>query len=196
MSSRRWFVQAIWLPFVSARQNSTEIAGWVNDPDGRGTFTILSSCILTLSLCVYTSIHLNVRSYKQTELRAWVETTKWVFFGILAPELMVYVAWRQYMSARALDRVVKGLKTRAAQETLGSRDEVRVNRQRSWSSTITWQQGKQADTSDTGYSLENPWSRLHSFYANMGGFVFDLDQTSSHGDGAFTTKVQRLTLTP
>lgn len=109
-------MQLIWLPFVSAAQNSTEISGWVGDPDGRGTFTILSSCILTLSLCVYTSIHLNVRPYKQTELRSWIETTKWVFFGILAPELMVFVAWRQYMSARALDRIVNGLKDQAKED--------------------------------------------------------------------------------
>ena len=115
MGLRQLLLIAAWLPFSSAYQNSTVISGWVNDPDGRGTFTILSSCILTLSLCVYTSIHLNVRPYKQTELQSWIETTKWVFFGILAPELMVFVAWRQYMSARALDQIVRGLKKRSVE---------------------------------------------------------------------------------
>lgn len=114
-------VIAVWLPLTKAYQNSTMVSGWVNDPDGRGTFTILSSCILTLSLCVYTSIHLNVRPYKQTELQSWIETTKWVFFGILAPELMVFVAWRQYMSARALDQIVNGLKARSVEEAKDAR---------------------------------------------------------------------------
>ena len=94
---------------VIATNNNTVVSGWVDDPDGRGTFTIASSCVLTLSLCVYTAIHLNVRPYKKTELQSWVETMKWVAFGILAPELVVFVAWRQYVSAMALDRIVRGL---------------------------------------------------------------------------------------
>ena len=92
-----------------AATNNTIVSGWVDDPDGRGTFTIASSCVLTLSLCVYTAIHLNVRPYKRTESQSWVETTKWVVFGILAPELVVFVAWRQYVSAMALDRIVREL---------------------------------------------------------------------------------------
>ena len=95
---------------VIASTNNTIVSGWVEDPDGRGTFTIASSCILTLSLCVYTAIHLNVRPYQKTELQSWIETTKWVVFGILAPEFLVFVAWRQYVSAMALDRIVRGLK--------------------------------------------------------------------------------------
>lgn len=94
---------------TSATSNNTIVSGWVDDPDGRGTFTIASSCVLTLSLCVYTAIHLNVRPHRQTELQSWIETTKWVIFGILAPELVVFVAWRQYVSAMALDRIVRGL---------------------------------------------------------------------------------------
>ena len=90
-----------------AFSNDTIMTGWVDDPNGRGTFTIVSSCVLTLSLCVYTSMHLNVRPYGRTELQSWIETTKWVVFGILAPELLVYVAWRQYVSAMALDRIVR-----------------------------------------------------------------------------------------
>ena len=97
---------------VIATNNNTVVSGWVDDPDGRGTFTIASSCVLTLSLCVYTAIHLNVRPYRKTELQSWIETIKWVVFGILAPELVVFVAWRQYVSAMALDRIVKGLQER------------------------------------------------------------------------------------
>ena len=92
---------------AAATNNNTIVSGWVDDPDGRGTFTITSSCVLTLSLCVYTAIHLNVRPHRKTELQSWIETAKWVIFGILAPELVVFVAWRQYVSATALDRIVR-----------------------------------------------------------------------------------------
>ena len=104
---------------VSASNDTTIIDGWVDDPDGRGTFTIISSCVLTLTLCVYTAIHLNVRRYKTTELQAWVETLRWVFFGVLAPELVVFVAWRQYVSALALNRIVMNVqKTKRQSEGL------------------------------------------------------------------------------
>lgn len=96
-------------PIVVATNKTTIVSGWVDDPDGRGTFTIVSSCVLTLSLCVYTAIHLNVRPQGTTELQSWIETTKWVIFAVLAPELVVFVAWRQYVSATALNRIVKGL---------------------------------------------------------------------------------------
>ena len=99
-----------------ASSNDTIVTGWVDDPNGRGTFTIVSSCVLTLSLCVYTSMHLNVRPHGRTELQAWIETTKWVVFGILAPELLVYVAWRQYVSAMALDRIVRELQEKRPSE--------------------------------------------------------------------------------
>ena len=95
---------------VTANSNDTTISGWVKDPDGRGTFTILSSCLLTLSLCVYTTIHLNVQPQERTEMQSWVETSKWVVFGILAPELLVFIAWRQHASAMNLDRTVRTLK--------------------------------------------------------------------------------------
>ena len=101
------FIYSQLLHTAVATTNNTIISGWVNDPDGRGTFTIVSSCVLTLSLCVYTAIHLNVRHYRTTELQSWIETTKWVVFGILAPELVVFVAWRQYISVVALDRIVR-----------------------------------------------------------------------------------------
>ena len=97
-----------------ATTNNTIVSGWVDDPDGRGTFTIASSCVLTLSLCVYTAIHLNVRPYRRTELQSWIETAKWVVFGILAPELVVFVAWRQYVSAMALNSIVKRLQEDSA----------------------------------------------------------------------------------
>lgn len=102
---------------VTASSNSTLVSGWVDDPDGRGTFSIISSCLLTLSLCVYTSIHLNIRPREKNELQSWVETSKWVGFGVLAPELLVFIAWRQYASAMNLDRSMRKLKEDVSNST-------------------------------------------------------------------------------
>lgn len=167
-----------------ATTNRTIVSGWVDDPDGRGTFTIASSCVLTLSLCVYTAIHLNVRPHRKTELQSWIETTKWVVFGILAPELVVFVAWRQYVSAMTLDRIVKGLQE--SDQASGTPLDQTPNDVKEGSNAA----------SPSEHRLHNPWTRTHSFYANMGGFVFDLEEHYPAERDTFTAKHSRLTVTP
>ena len=104
-------VLAIHTELISA-SNHTVINGWVSEPsNSRGTFTIVSSCITTLILCVYSAVHLNVPCHNDSELRRWLRTTKWVILGILGPELVVFVAWRQYVSATTLERAVKQVQT-------------------------------------------------------------------------------------
>lgn len=36
---------------------------------------------------------------------------KWAFLGILAPELVVFVAWRQYISVTASEATIKRLRS-------------------------------------------------------------------------------------
>ena len=50
--------------------------------------------------------------------------------------------------------------------------------------------------SSSEYRLTNPWTRTHSFYANMGGFAFDLEGTCLSEGDIFTSKRSRLTVTP
>ena len=105
--------------------NSTVVHGWVQDPNtGRGTFSIVSSCLLTLSLCVYTAVHLNVPRQNQTEFQGWLRTARWVAFGILAPEMVVYVAWRQFKSACALEREIKQVDYKTDDAGLTAKDKV------------------------------------------------------------------------
>lgn len=77
----------MWEPFGRAPENNT--AYWKEGPNGRGTFSILSTCLITLSLCVYTSLHLNIPEHGKTYWghqfwkRAW-----WVFLGVATPEFV------------------------------------------------------------------------------------------------------------
>lgn len=185
-----------------ATTNHTIVSGWVDDPDGRGTFTIASSCVLTLSLCVYTAIHLNVRPHRRTELQSWIETAKWVVFGILAPELVVFVAWRQYVSAMTLDRIVKRLQE--SDQGFGRSLDQKHNDAKvafhvqllQTPPNLTLLQERSNAASPSEYRLHNPWTRTHSFYANMGGFVFDLEEDCPTERDTFTAKHSRLTVTP
>ena len=81
----------------------TEIAPpWVPDPDNRGTWSLLYSCVFTLVLCVWTAIHLNVPSYHESHISQWLRKLKWVLLAIIAPELGVYTAFEQYFQAKEL----------------------------------------------------------------------------------------------
>jgi hypothetical protein len=76
---------------------------WQPDPNnGRGTWTILSTCIITLFLCVYTALHLNIPAYKSSKLSLFGIRLKYVFFGLLAPEVLVFNSWRQRTVASSI----------------------------------------------------------------------------------------------
>lgn len=61
---------------------------WVAEPDSRGTFIILPTCIVTLVLCVWTAIHLNVPGHKEGAMRLYMRKCGWMLLGLLIPELV------------------------------------------------------------------------------------------------------------
>jgi hypothetical protein len=81
---------------------------WYSPPNTRGTWQLLITCLITINLCVWTAVHLNIPAKidkKQTlRKRLWSNyycvRTGWVLLGLLAPELVVYTAWMQWQSAR------------------------------------------------------------------------------------------------
>src|SRR5271170_5812669 len=81
---------------------------WYSPPNTRGTWQLLITCLITINLCVWTAVHLNIPAKidkKQTlRKRLWSNyycvRTGWVLLGLLAPELVVYTAWMHWESAR------------------------------------------------------------------------------------------------
>lgn len=74
-------------------------AVWHPPPEHRGSFTILSTCIITLALCIWTSLHLNIPEHQPKKTRsswnpkAWVtrqqwRKVSWLVLGLLAPEMV------------------------------------------------------------------------------------------------------------
>ena len=78
----------MWEPFGTRPANAT--AYWKPAPTERGTFSILSTCILTLLLCVYTCLHPNIPLYRVTKWyqRPWALKALGILVGLLAPELV------------------------------------------------------------------------------------------------------------
>lgn len=85
-----------------SQRDTSETVGWTPDPSGRGTFTLLTSCILTLGICVWSAMHLNIPPQGEGPFRYWFRNIRWGLTGIFGPELVVFIAWKQYLSARAV----------------------------------------------------------------------------------------------
>lgn len=92
---------------TSATQGSTDAVGFILETQNRDTVSLVISCVLTLGLCVYSALHLNVPPKDETYFGAFWRQTKWCFIALLAPELVLYMAWKQWASARSLFRAEK-----------------------------------------------------------------------------------------
>ena len=93
-------------PGGAAAVSGTQMVGYVNDPNGRGTSSLVISCVLTLVLCVWSALHLNVPPVGRTRQQTFWTNVIWITAGIYCPELVVFTAWRQWSSAKILSRLV------------------------------------------------------------------------------------------
>ncbi|KFY91667.1 hypothetical protein V500_04537 [Pseudogymnoascus sp. VKM F-4518 (FW-2643)] len=74
--------------------------GWVPGPNGRGTGDILWSSFFTIFLCTWTAICLNIPHPDDNYMKILCRKGRWMFWGIIGPELVLSVAIGQYASAR------------------------------------------------------------------------------------------------
>lgn len=98
-------IQASPTPVPANTSSASQYVAWYSPPNERGTWDILTSCILTMSLCIWTALHLNIPTSSddlaKMPLRSRIYFSKagrqarWIFMGLLAPELVVYAAWEE-----------------------------------------------------------------------------------------------------
>ncbi|KAH7341153.1 hypothetical protein BKA66DRAFT_44533 [Pyrenochaeta sp. MPI-SDFR-AT-0127] len=166
----------VWEPFGTASVNTT--AQWKTGPSERGTLNILSTCLITLTLCVYTCLHVDIPEHGKTH---WAQILKrkllWLLPGIFAPEIVAFIALRQWFFARNLE-----LQMKAALDPLLSQ-----------SPKDSPLHAASDNQGQLGSRRIHPWTRLHSHYALMGGFAFD---TSKLLNNFLPEGRTRLTLTP
>lgn len=67
--------------------------GLTSSANYRGTLDIVWSCVLTLTACIYTALHLNIPSHVWRKIR-------WAAIALGAPELVLYTALEQFLEAR------------------------------------------------------------------------------------------------
>jgi len=102
--------------------------GWVSQPNGRGTIDIIWTSLITIFLCTWTSLHLNIPSLEENYWQHIKRKFRWNLQAIMGPEFIVAFATGQKVEARRSVEMWKG----------------------------------------SGY---NDWTMRHGFYANMGGFI-------------------------
>ena len=85
---------------------------WQPEPLGRGTYGLLSSCLITMVLCVWTAVHLNIpehRGHNFKYLPSFQAGRKilWLLVGLFAPEVVSWTAFEQRREAHALHEKIK-----------------------------------------------------------------------------------------
>ena len=86
---------------------NTTLIPWKDDPDFRGTSTILTSCVSTLLICVWSAIHLNIEG--STGWPRMARKMSWMVLGVIAPELLLLSAVCEYHAARRLTKIARDL---------------------------------------------------------------------------------------
>lgn len=84
-----------------------ELSGWFSAPNERGTWDLIISCLLTLVVCVWSALHLNVPTEDSRLRNRNVKRLRWILLGIFAPELVVSTAFAQFLTAKWLCREIR-----------------------------------------------------------------------------------------
>ena len=160
--------------------------GFVSDPDGRGTLGLLFSCLLTLVLCVWSALHLNVPKQKDfgRELPLYA---RWIFTGIFAPELVAFTAWRQWRSAKLLTKVVQDTlpshprRISASSPPKETSDEAHTPKVLAEGNGV-FKDARQSSTLRVRDGTPDDVRRLSASTANEGSLEDPADKTKSHGN--------------
>ncbi|KAJ3724048.1 hypothetical protein C8R42DRAFT_541275, partial [Lentinula raphanica] len=76
---------------------------WQSGPDFRGTFDIVSTCFTTLLLCLWSAVHVDIPAHSGRLRGLWVRVG-WIFIGLITPETLLFIAYRQWSIARDIFR--------------------------------------------------------------------------------------------
>ena len=101
-SLSRLILVAIWILNVQAR-NETLVHGWIPEPPGRGTWSILWSCLATIFICTWSALHLNVPE-RHGVWYLLFRRLEFMVFAAMAPELILFDAAENFFGARDLSK--------------------------------------------------------------------------------------------
>ena len=76
--------------------------------DQRSIWDILWSCLATIFACSWVSVHPNIPGPDEPQWRVFLRRLELMFWAVVGPELIIAWAFRQWSSARRLEKLYKG----------------------------------------------------------------------------------------
>ena len=112
-----------WYQPTSPQSDSEPL--WSLPDTRRSTWALIETCILTLVLCSWTAIHLDIPPpNRRRSFSTWIwKRLKWSIVGILAPEYLLWIAFMEYWESRQIclelekvekEKMEKGMKLNAS----------------------------------------------------------------------------------
>ncbi|EKM56455.1 uncharacterized protein PHACADRAFT_118172 [Phanerochaete carnosa HHB-10118-sp] len=176
---------------------------WQSSPDVRGTYDIISTCLSTIVICVWSAVHVDV-PIRQTRWSI-IDKIGWLVTGLVAPDLLLYVAccqlYRAYVLLGEAKRCLhvesvqpKPGRSRASAISLFIEAMAHLYKQASRvpepSDEASFSEYTEADAASAKFReassdvpleaqqpsrrrRKHPWTLTHAFYGVMGGFVLE-----------------------
>jgi len=76
--------------------------------DQRSIWDIVWSCLVTIFACSWVSVHPNIPGRGESKAKIALRRLELMFWAIVAPELIIYWAMRQWFGARRIAHQYKG----------------------------------------------------------------------------------------
>ncbi|KAL7273154.1 hypothetical protein RUND412_004013, partial [Rhizina undulata] len=156
--------------------NSAIMPLWVPTPRGRGTINILITCLLTITICVWTALHLNIDP-RHWFWRMLLNTSKYVASGIFWPEFVLFAAASQWAEARNLRQRIRTHRL-GQEKDYGNFSPTRA---------LQFLFESHSDEDYQGLTMEI------AFYAVMGGFAWKSNSSRSNSEKQSNPKEDTLT---
>lgn len=140
-------------------QNSNIKQGWTPQPDGRGTLDIIWSCVITMCLCSWSILCMNLPGPNESRIQILWRKLSLTALGVLCPEVIFELALSQWLSAR---QSVIEFNASSFGERL---DDDRWYKSKGIKSLLN----KKTRTEDS--RAQKRWTMKDAFFADMGGYI-------------------------
>ena len=85
---------------------SGRVHGWISEPSGRGTASLLYTCLITIFLCVWSAMHVPVPARHTSWMENFFYKVGLTTLAFIAPEAIFLGAFNSYFWVReALDEL-------------------------------------------------------------------------------------------
>ena len=138
------------------------IHGFVPSPEGRGTIEVLESCLVTIVLCSWSVLFLNVPAEKDSRFTRFRAQAWWMLFTILFPEMLTGIAAEQW---------------RSASQSVEDFAELEKQWENTSPATSPPKEFLAAKHNLARFQV-SPWTMRHAFFADMGGILLSFPDHS------------------